>query len=281
MGFGCNAAGVVGCRIIDSKRERLLAILTNSLVPCNGRFPALITVISIFMVSSATLSTIYSTLFLTASVILGIVGTFIVTKFLSVTLLKGTPSSYILEMPPYRKPNIGQILVRSIFDRTLFVLLRAVTVALPAGIIIWSLNTITISDITLLNYCTKFLDPFATLIGLDGVLLTAFILGIPANEIVLPIALMLYSGNEYLTEISSISIAKEIFTANGWTPITAICTVIFILFHWPCSTTLMTIKKETGSLKWTILSLIIPTILGMLTCFSLKFIYDMLSLHLF
>ncbi len=184
-------------------------------------------------------------------------------------------------MPPYRKPNIGQIVVRSIFDRTLFVLLRAVTVALPAGIIIWLLNTITVSNITLLNYCTAFLDPIASLIGLDGVLLSAFILGIPANEIVLPIAIMLYSGSGYLTEISSISAAREIFIANGWTPITAICTVVFILFHWPCSTTLMTIKKETGSLKWTILSLIIPTALGMLTCVSLKFIYDMLSLHLF
>ena len=281
MGFGCNAAGVVGCRIIDSKRERLLAILTNSLVPCNGRFPALITVISIFIISTHSINTAVSALLLTVAVMTGIAATFLVTKFLSMTFLKGTPSSYILEMPPYRKPNIGQIVIRSVFDRTLFVLLRAVTVALPAGIVIWFLTNITVNNISLLNYCTEFLDPFASFFGLDGVLLTAFILGLPANEIVLPIAIMVYSGAEHLTEIASITAAREIFIANGWTPITAICTVVFILFHWPCSTTLITIKKETGSLKWTALSLIIPTALGIITCAVLKFIYGMLSLHLF
>ncbi len=281
MGFGCNAAGVVGCRIIDSKRERLLAILTNSLVPCNGRFPALITVISIFVISAPHIGTAISTLLLTAAVVMGVGATFVITKFLSATLLKGTPSSYILEMPPYRKPNVGQIIIRSVFDRTLFVLLRAVTVALPAGIVLWLLTNITVNNITLLNYCTEFLDPFAGLIGLDGVLLTAFILGLPANEIVLPIAIMVYSGAGHLTEIASLTAAREVFLANGWTPLTAICTVIFILFHWPCSTTLITIKKETGSLKWTALSLIIPTALGILTCGVLKFIYGMLSLHLF
>ncbi len=275
MGFGCNAAGVVGCRIIDSKRERLMAVLTNSLVPCNGRFPALITVISIFLVSVPS-GNLYSTLFLTTAVLLGIFMTFFATKLLSLTVLKGTPSSYILEMPPYRKPRVGQVLVRSVFDRTLFVLMRSVTVAVPAGIIIWLMANIQYDGISLLTHCADFFDPFARLMGLDGILLMAFILGFPANEIVLPIAVMGYLGSGQLSEITSLTAVGEIFIANGWTPLTAVCTVIFTLFHWPCSTTLLTVKKETGSIKWMWIAFILPTAIGIALCSVITFVYRML-----
>lgn len=273
MGFGCNAAGVVGCRIIDSKRERLMAVLTNSLVPCNGRFPTLITVISVFIIAANPLGDIYSALLLTVAILSGIFVTFGATKLLSLTLLKGTPSSYILEMPPYRKPRIGQVLVRSVFDRTLFVLMRSVTVAIPAGIVIWLMANIELEGASLLAYCSKFLDPFASLIGLDGILLVAFILGLPANEIVLPIAIMGYLGSNSLAELTSLAAAREIFIAGGWTPLTAICTVVFTLFHWPCSTTLLTIKKETGSLRWTLLAFILPTLIGFTACGIIAFVY--------
>jgi len=275
MGFGCNAAGVVGCRIIDSKRERLMAVLTNSLVPCNGRFPALITVISIFLVSVPS-GNLYSALFLTTAVLLGIFMTFFATKLLSLTVLKGTPSSYILEMPPYRKPRVGQVLVRSVFDRTLFVLMRSVTVAVPAGIIIWLMANIQYDGISLLTHCADFFDPFARLMGLDGILLMAFILGFPANEIVLPIAVMGYLGSGQLSEITSLTAVGEIFIANGWTPLTAVCTVIFTLFHWPCSTTLLTVKKETGSIKWMWIAFILPTAIGIALCSVITFVYRML-----
>ena len=275
MGFGCNAAGVVGCRIIDSKRERLMAVLTNSLVPCNGRFPALITVISVFLVSVPS-GTLYSTLFLTTAVLLGIFMTLFATKLLSLTVLKGTPSSYILEMPPYRKPRVGQVLVRSVFDRTLFVLMRSVTVAVPAGIIIWLMANIQYDGISLITYCAEFLDPFARLMGLDGILLMAFILGFPANEIVLPIAVMGYLGRGQLSEITSLTAVGEIFVANGWTPLTAICMVVFTLFHWPCSTTLLTVKKETGSIKWMWLAFILPTAIGIALCSFITFVYRIL-----
>ena len=275
MGFGCNAAGVVGCRIIDSKRERLMAVLTNSLGPCNGRFPALITVISIFLVSVPS-GNLYSALFLTTAVLLGIFMTFFATKLLSLTVLKGTPSSYILEMPPYRKPRVGQVLVRSVFDRTLFVLMRSVTVAVPAGIIIWLMANIQYDGISLLTHCADFFDPFARLMGLDGILLMAFILGFPANEIVLPIAVMGYLGSGQLSEITSLTAVGEIFIANGWTPLTAVCTVIFTLFHWPCSTTLLTVKKETGSIKWMWIAFILPTAIGIALCSVITFVYRML-----
>lgn len=275
MGFGCNAAGVVGCRIIDSKRERLMAILTNSLVPCNGRFPALITVISIFT-AVIPFGNFFTALLLTLAILSGVFMTLTATKLLSKTLLKGTPSSYILEMPPYRKPRVFQVLVRSVFDRTLFVLMRSVSVAIPAGIIIWLLANVNVGSASLLSHISEFLEPFAKLLGLDGILLTAFILGMPANEIVLPIAIMGYMGAGNLAEIGSLSAAKEIFLANGWTPLTAVCTVIFILFHWPCTTTLLTVKKETGSIKWTALAFLLPTLLGVAMCGITAFIYRLI-----
>ncbi len=271
MGLGCNAAGVVGCRIIDSPRERLLAIITNSLVPCNGRFPMIIALISMFFITSSSfMGSIFSALILTAVILSSIAFTLLSTRLLSSTLLKGITSSYILEMPPYRKPKIGSVIVRSVFDRTLFVLGRAVSVAVPAGIIIWIMANITAGDRTLLTVCSDFLDPFASLIGLDGVILMAFILGFPANEIVLPLIIMAYLSNGSLSELSALSEIRQILIANGWTPVTAICTITFSLFHWPCSTTVLTIKKETGSLFWTLVSAIFPTLLGLTVCFIIN-----------
>lgn len=269
MGFGCNAAGIIGCRIIDSPRERLLAILTNNFVPCNGRFPTLIAILTMFFVgvSGGAFSSVLSAMLLTLVILFGIGMTFAVTKLLSKTILKGVPSSYTLELPPYRKPQIGKVIVRSIFDRTLFVLGRAVVIAVPAGLLIWVMANIMVGDMSLLNHCAAFLDPFAKLLGLDGVILIAFILGLPANEIVVPIIIMAYLAQGSILELDNLAEMKNLFVANGWTWITAISTMLFSLVHWPCSTTLLTIKKETGGWKWTIAAFLIPTLLGILICF--------------
>lgn len=274
MGFGCNAVGVTGCRIIDSPRERLIAILTNSFVPCNGRFPTLIAIITMFFLVTVSdfAGSILSALLLCALIVLGIFMTFAVSKLLSKTVLKGVPTSFTLELPPFRKPQIAKTLVRSIFDRTLFVLGRAVVVAAPAGVIIWILANITAGDKTLLAHCTDFLDPLGKLMGIDGVILTAFILGFPANEIVLPIIIMAYLNMGTLTEYSSLFELRELLISNGWTFTTALCTVIFSLMHWPCSTTLLTVKKETASLKWTAAAFLIPTLCGMGICIIINLI---------
>lgn len=276
MGFGCNAAGVTGCRIIDSPREKLIAILTNVFIPCNGRFPFLITIASIFMagavvsgnsVGTADIgSSIIATITVLGVILLGIFMTLLVSKILSKTILKGTSSSFVLELPPYRKPQIGQVLIRSIFDRTLFVLGRAVAVAAPAGLVIWLFANINIGDISILTYIANFFDPFARLMGLDGYILTAFILGIPANEIVLPIILMCYMGSGTLVDLENTFAIGQILIQNGWTLITAINVMIFTLLHFPCTTTLMTIKKETGSWKWSVLSFLLPTVCGVVIC---------------
>ena len=268
MGFGCNAAGVVGCRIIDSPRERLLAILTNNFVPCNGRFPTLIALLTMFFVGTAGggLSPVLSALLLTAAIVLGVGITFAVTKLLSETLLRGVPSSFTLELPPYRKPQIGKVLVRSVFDRTLFVLGRAAAVAAPAGLVIWLMANITAGGVSILAHCAAFLDPFARLMGLDGVILLAFILGFPANEIVIPIIIMAYTAQGSILELDSLAQMKQLFVQNGWTWVTAVSVMLFSLNHWPCSTTLLTIKKETGSLKWTALAAAIPTGVGVALC---------------
>ncbi|MBQ4119842.1 MAG: ferrous iron transport protein B [Clostridia bacterium] len=271
MGFGCNAVGVTGCRIIDSKRERLLAILTNNLVPCNGRFPTIIAIITMFLCFGNHQS-LLSALMLLAVIVLGVIATFILTKFLSVTVLKGTPSSYTLELPPYRKPQITKVIVRSIFDRTLFVLGRAVSVAAPAGLFIWLMANIFVNDASLLTHCASFLDPFGKLLGLDGVILLAFILGLPANEIVMPIIIMAYLNNGFLTESSSLFAMRELFVANGWTINTAISVILFSLFHWPCATSILTIKKETGSIKWTAVAVLLPTVLSILVCMVFNFV---------
>ena len=278
MGFGCNAAGVVGCRIIDSPRERLVAMLTNNFVPCNGRFPFLITISSIFFASSALgiWSSIWSTLAVIAVIIIGVIVTLIVSKLLSKTILKGMPSSFMLELPPYRTPQFGKIFVRSIFDRTLFVLGRAVSIAIPAGIIIWLFANINISGISLLTHAANFLNPFAKLMGLDGYILTAFILALPANEIVLPIILMSYTAGGSLMQIDDLSNISNILISNGWTILTAINVMLFCLMHFPCSTTLITIKKESGSLKWTALAFLIPTFLGIITCMFTTGVYNLI-----
>ena len=274
MGFGCNAAGIVGCRIIDSPRERLLAVLTNNFIPCNGRFPMLISIIAMFFAvgTAGGLSSFISVAVLTVAIILSIGMTFLVTKLLSKTLLKGVPSSFTLELPPYRRPQIGRVIVRSIFDRTLFVLGRAASVAAPAGLIIWLLANITVSGSSLLSLCANALDPLGRLMGLDGVILFAFILGFPANEIVVPIIMMSYLSAGTIDSAYSLAEMQALFVSNGWNAVTAICFIIFTLMHWPCSTTLLTIKKETGSLKWTALSCAIPTAIGILLCMSVNFI---------
>lgn len=278
MGFGCNAAGVIGCRIISSKRERLVAILTNNFVPCNGRFPFLITIATIFFSGAIATgesfkSSLIATFVVFVVISIGILFTFLVSKLLSLTLLKGKTDGAILELPPYRKPQIGRILASSIVDRTLFVLGRALSVAVPAGVIIWILSNITIGNLSLLTYIANFFDPFARLMGLDGYILTAFLLGLPANEIVLPIILMCYTRAGTLVDMENIQSIFSILSANGWTIITAINVMLFSLLHFPCGTTLLTIKKETGSLKWTAVAFLIPTICGILTCMITNLIY--------
>ncbi len=269
MGFGCNAVGVTGTRIIDSPREKLIAILTNSFVPCNGRFPTIISIITMFFVgfSNTIQSSILNVVLLTLIILLGIIMTFFVSKVLSKTILKGVPSSFVLELPPYRRPQFGKVIVRSIFDRTLFVLGRAIAVAAPAGLIIWMFANIEISGISILKHCANFLDPFGRILGLDGVILMSFLLGFPANEIVVPIMIMGYMSLSNITDFSNLLELKNLLVENGWTYITAICFMIFSLFHFPCSTTCLTIKKETGSVKWTILSFLLPTIIGLILCF--------------
>lgn len=269
MGFGCNAAGVVGCRIIDSPRERLIAVLTNSFVPCNGRFPTLIVLSTMFFAGTAGAleASVVSAVCLTLLILLGIAMTFAVSRFLSGTVLKGIPSAFVLELPPYRRPQIGKVLIRSIFDRTLFVLRRAVLAAVPAGILIWVFANIEPGGISLLERGAALLDPFASLLGLDGVILLAFILGFPANEIVLPIILMAYLAQGSLIELGDLTEIKALFLLQGWDWRTAVCVMLFSLMHWPCSTTLLTIKKETGSWKWTLAAFLLPTIAGMAVCF--------------
>lgn len=268
MGFGCNAAGIVGCRIIDSPRERLIAMVTNNFVPCNGRFPTLIAIITMFFVgvSGGAGNSLISSLLLTLLILLGILMTFAVSRALSATVLKGVPSSFTLELPPYRRPQIGKVIVRSIFDRTLFVLGRAIVVAAPAGLLIWILANVHAGDLSLLAHCAAFLDPFARFMGLDGVILMAFILGLPANEIVIPIIIMAYMAQGSILEFDSLAQLKELLVANGWTWVTAVCTMLFSLMHWPCSTTLLTIHRETGGWKWVFASFLIPTLCGFVLC---------------
>lgn len=269
MGFGCNAAGIVGCRIIDSPRERLIAMITNNFVPCNGRFPTLIAIISMFFIgiSGNAFDSFLSALLLTLFIVLGVFMTFAASRLLSMTVLKGVPSSFTLELPPYRRPQIGKVIVRSIFDRTLFVLGRAVAVAAPAGMLIWIMANVQLGGISLLAHCSSFLDPFARLLGMDGVILMAFILGLPANEIVIPIIIMAYMAQGSILEFDSLAQLKELLVMNGWTWITAVSTMLFSLMHWPCTTTLLTIRKESGSLKWTLMSFLVPTVCGIAICF--------------
>lgn len=282
MGFGCNAVGVTGARIIDSPRERLIAILTNVFVPCNGRFPTILAIITMFFVGfqGDIKASLLSAFFLTLVILIGIGLTFFMSWVLSKTLLKGVPSSFTLELPPYRRPQFLSVLIRSILDRTLFVLGRAVVVAAPAGLLIWLLANIKIGNVSLLLGISNFLDPFGKLIGLDGIILMAFLLGFPANEIVVPIMIMAYMATGSICEFSNLSTLKTLLTSHGWTYITAICTILFCLVHFPCSTTCLTIKKETGSWKWTILGVLIPTVCGILLCFIVANLLRFLSIFI-
>ena len=268
MGFGCNAVGVTGCRIIDSPRERLVAMLTNSLVPCNGRFPTLISIITMFFLGAASGfgASILSSLLLTVTIVFSVFCTFSASKLLTKTLLRGVPSAFTLELPPYRRPQVLKVIVRSVLDRTLFVLGRAVSVAAPAGIVIWIFANVHIGGQTLLQICADFLNPFAQLLGFDGVVLLAFILGFPANEIVFPIIIMAYMASGSILEFDSLTELHSLLVANGWTAATAVSVMLFSLLHWPCATTLLTIKKETKSIKWTFVSLLLPTIFGIAAC---------------
>ena len=280
MGFGCNAAGVTCCRIIDSPRERLIAILTNNFVPCNGRFPTLIAIITMFFagVVIAPLQSVASTLILLGVIVLGVAMTLLISRLLSKTVLKGLSSSFALELPPYRRPQIGKVIVRSVLDRTLFVLARAALVAAPAGLLLWVMANISVGDASLLSYCASALDPFARLLGLDGYILMAFVLGFPANEIVVPIIIMSYMATGSLANLDSLDQLKALLLSHGWTWLTAVCTMLFSLMHWPCGTTCLTIRKETQSWKWTALSFAIPTATGMVICFLIASVSRLLGL---
>jgi len=266
MGFGCNAAGVIACRIIESPRERLIAMLTNNFVPCNGRFPTLIALAGILVMGTA-----YSpgaAVIVMGMILFGITVTLAVSRVLSATLLKGVPSSFTLELPPYRKPRVGRVIIRSIYDRTLFVLSRAVCVAAPAGAVTWLLANIYVGDLSVLSHCANWLNPFGTLLGMDGFILLAFILGLPANEIVLPILIMSYLATGSMVKMDSIEALRRLFVVeHGWPWLPVLCTMLFSLLHYPCGTTLWTIRRESGSIKCTALAVLIPLGVACAVCF--------------
>ncbi|MFY9385625.1 MAG: ferrous iron transport protein B [Dethiobacteria bacterium] len=270
MGFGCNAAGVIACRIIDSPRERLIAVLTNNFAPCNGRFPTLIVLASIFIGgggAGALSGSFIAAAAILAAIVLAAAVTLAVSKILSQTVLKGLPSTFALELPPYRKPQLGRILARSFVDRTLFVLSRAAIVAAPAGLLIWLLAHTVVGDFTLLQWGVRLLQPVGSLLGMDGYIVLAFLLGFPANEIVIPIVIMSYLSSGALLELNSLEQLQGLLLDHGWSWLTAVCVMLFSLNHFPCGTTLLTIYRETRSLKWTAAAFLIPTLTGMVICF--------------
>lgn len=267
MGLGCNAVGITGARIIDSKRERLLAILTNSFMPCNGRLPMLLSVITAgFIIIFGTSYTLPVAIILLAFILLSVAVTFLTTLLLSKTLLSGERSSFTIELPPYRRPEVVRVIFRALTTKVCSVLLRAVAVAAPMGLVIFLLSNISVGGVSLVAYASGFLDPLGRLMGLDGSILLAFILGLPANEIVIPILIMLYtSDGAFLSDMGNAGMT-ELFCANGWTAVTAVCMAVFALFHWPCSTSLITVYKETKSKKYTVVAALLPTLVGFLLC---------------
>ena len=267
MGLGCNAAGVVGCRIIDSPRERLIAMLTNSFVPCNGRFPTLLVLFSLLFAGR---SSLLASLALAGLIVLGILLTLLSSRLLSHTVLKGLPSSFALELPPFRKPKLTEILLRSLLDRSLFVLRRAVSAAAPAGAVIWLLANIQLANGTLLSLLSAFLDPLGQCLGLDGAVMLAFLLGLPANEIVLPVLLMCYFSGNSLMDYTGAEELGRILHAHGWTNVSYVCMLLFTLLHWPCATTLMTVKSESGRWSCLFLAALLPTVFGLLLCLLVK-----------
>lgn len=266
MGFGCNACGVSGCRIIDSPRERLIAILTNSFAPCNGRFPLLIFLCSVFFAGSAAGGALLLTGVIAASVGL----TLLVSRILSATVLRGEAVSFALELPPYRMPQIGRVIVRSVRDRTLFVLARAAAVAAPAGVLIWILANVQIENTAILSHITAFLDPAARVFGIDGVILLAFILGFPANELVMPLIVMGYLSSGTIASGVDFASFRALLLANSWTVQTALCTLVLTVAHAPCSTTCLTILRETRSAKWTLAAVLIPAGIGLALCILIR-----------
>lgn len=270
MGFGCNAAAIMSTRIIESPRERMLAILTNNFVPCNGRWPTLILLASLFMAVGFTggMHTFVTAFVVMGMVLFGVIITLFVSWALSKTALKGTPSHYTLELPPYRKPKMLNTILRASLDKTIYVLRRAVKVAAPAGVLTWVLANIYIGDTSVLLHFVQFLDPFGQLLGMDGFILMAFIIGMPANEIVLPILLMGYLSTGALTEVEDMAALKQIFLDNGWTWLTALNMMLFSLLHFPCGTTLVNIFKETKSWKWTFAAFAIPTVIAIGVTFA-------------
>ena len=279
MGFGCNACGVTGCRIIDSPRERLVAILTNAFVPCNGRFPTLIALISLFFLGGTLglgRSLLATALFL-ACILFAVAMTLLSSRLLTATVLRGQLSTFSLELPPYRMPRVGQVLVRSLLDRTLFVLGRAVTVAAPAGLLIWILGSVSVGGVTLLTALAAALNGPGRLMGLDGMVLLAFLLGFPANEIVLPVLLMGYLQTGTLTAYGSLAELSAVLTANGWTTQTAVCMLVLCLLHFPCGTTCLTILRETGSARWTALAAALPTAMGAALCMAIHGVWTLLG----
>lgn len=267
MGLGCNAVGVTGCRIIQSPRERLIAILTNALMPCNGRFPTLMTLITLFVLTgNGPVDALLGAAVLCGVMVLCVLATLLLSRLLSVTLLKGLPSAFALELPPFRRPKIGEVAVRSLLDRTLFVLGRAVSVAAPAGLCVWILANVQVNGVSLLLRLAQWLEPAGRFLGMDGAILLAFVLGFPANEIVLPILLMIYLNRVTLVDTGDLQSLRALLEMNGWTLRTALCVILFSLFHWPCSTTLWTIRKETGRWRWVLAAALLPTLLGCLAC---------------
>ncbi|MGE5527748.1 MAG: nucleoside recognition domain-containing protein [Patescibacteria group bacterium] len=269
MGFGCNAAGVIAARIIQSPRERLIAILTNNFVPCNGRFPTLIAISTIFVGANAAagINGAAATAMVVGLVLIGILVSLLVSWTLSKTVLRGVPSSFTLELPPYRPPQILRVIIRSIFDRTLFVLYRAMVVAAPAGAVIWILANTHLGGTSILNHLAGFFEPVGRGLGLDGVILLAFILGLPANEIVVPIVIMSYLSTGAMLELESLAAMRDLLVSRGWTCLTALNVMLFSLLHFPCGTTLLTMRKETGGLRWPALAFLMNTAIAVAVCF--------------
>lgn len=269
MGLGCTCAGVSGCRIFSGEKEKIIATITNSLTPCNGKFPALFLLINIFIVTdSGFLSdNILGSFAFCMIILISFASTYINSFFISKKLFKDSKTPFCLELPSYRKPDFRKIISHSIVNKVFKILSRAIIVSAPAGILIWCLTHIDINEKSLFFWLTQLLDPFGKLLGLDGTILSGFILGFPANEIIMPIIIMGYQAKETLTNFDSLFELKKLLTDNGWNILTAINTIILTLFHWPCSTAVLTIKKETASLKWTAISIVIPTATGFLLCF--------------
>ncbi|MEW6092562.1 MAG: nucleoside recognition domain-containing protein [Chloroflexota bacterium] len=270
MGFGCNAAGVIATRVIDSPRERLIAILTNNFVPCNGRFPTLIMLATVFVAAAfpPAFASFAAAGTVVGVVVIGVIFTFFVSWALSKTMLKGEASAFTLELPPYRRPNVLRILYTSLIDRTLFVLWRAIQTAAPAGAVIWILANINVQGVSLAQHTADFLNPFGLLLGLDGVILLAYIIAIPANEIVVPTMLMVYLGTGMMSDLPGLSELKTLLVdQHGWTMLTAVNLMLFSLLHNPCATTILTIYRETNSKKWAAVSVVITLGLAFLVTF--------------